>query len=551
MADPFNITTGVDTTNNLFDEILLGNLQNPEFVVKKNQQQYEFRVALQNFSSLSANPSARKDFGSAKIINPQIIIELVINENLHEWKTSGYMTVQSTLEGFERNPFDDIKDVPEAYTMRMDGRDILLISILPLGPEGEKTGPKAPPEEQYLLRGEFVIYDTEDIHTEDLVLKAKKFYFHDLRYQLASEQRLQFSTNDVTLFPEADPTGRKDNEIETGTILKRLLERCNDSALGLGWGQIMKTSLENWDEGNSKIFFTAPANYTIVDSMNYILDRHVSKLGSAAGGAPTSDLCYLTTNRFTDEFELMPFSKLFELSTEGTEPGKYQIEHMFIPTVTRIPSDIGLPRAPLAAKNDWIKDVKLASFGYISNYRFVDFSGIDNSKTILTRPVFSYDFKFHTFNCEYEEHEVAKTKEFLKTNYVEKMYGGMAGKPVPLLTLNDMKKKQKVVEPIFSSKKTKESRLNDGRNKTLFSSIFLNEHIVYTTLGSTHRTSGRFIGIDSDNKLSLENNFSHRLLGQWLVTSVKHVFLQDTYINEIEAKKIQSFKDIKINESIP
>lgn len=626
MADPFNITTGVDPTNNLFDDILLGNLQNPDFVVKKNQQQYEFRVAFQNFSSVTANPSARSDFTSAQILNPQAIIELVINETLHEWNTSGYIVIESTLESFEKNP-SDLSDVPKAYTMRMDCRDILLISILPLSPEGEKDGPGAPPKEQYLLKGEFVIYDTEDIHTEDLVLKAKKLYFHDLRYQLATEQRIQFSTNDSKIFSGAD--GRIDNEVETGTVLKRLLERCNDPAFGLGWGQIMKTSLENWDEGTSKVFFTAPANYTILDSMNYILDRHVSKLGTAPTGevnvpretsefgtdpnaftgeastpftfngieyakssdparpgylilsgpntgtstlnipgytppassstpapSPTStvgsDLCVLTTNRFTDEFELMPFSKLFALSTEGNQPGKYQIEHMFIPLVSQIDSEIGLPRAPLASTNDWAKDVKLASFGYIANYRFVDFSGIDSAKTVLTRPVYSYDFKSHSFVCEFADHGITKTKEFLKANYVDNMYGGMAGKPAPLLTLNDMKKKQKVIEPVFSTKKMKESRLNDGRNKTLFSSIYLNEHIVFTTLGSTNRTSGRFIGIDTDNRKSIEeDNFSHRLLGQWLVTSVKHVFLQDSYINEIEAIKIQSYKDIKINESIP
>lgn len=81
----------------------------------------------------------------------------------------------------------------------------------------------------------------------------------------------------------------------------------------------------------------------------------------------------------------------------------------------------------------------------------------------------------------------------------------------------------------------------------LHSSLFLNECLSFTVLGSTYRQANVFIGLDRESG-AVDADFDEKLLGQWFTIKVDHVFTQEGYINNIVAIKPHSDKDIRIND---
>ncbi len=150
--------------------------------------------------------------------------------------------------------------------------------------------------------------------------------------------------------------------------------------------------------------------------------------------------------------------------------------------------------------------------------------------------------------CEMKDHNVVNTRQYFTDNYVRNLYSKI---PSPLLTLNKTKTDFYNVQPMYSTKNSKEQRFNDGRNKTLFASIYLNECISFNVLGITKRKPGRFIGIDKYYTQSDSSDFDNKFLGQWFTTNIKHVFTPNTYFNEVLAVKIHSWQGLKIREDIP
>jgi hypothetical protein len=179
-------------------------------------------------------------------------------------------------------------------------------------------------------------------------------------------------------------------------------------------------------------------------------------------------------------------------------------------------------------------------------------SGIDNTRALVSKPVYYYCLGNKIFGMDYAENEIEKVKEEFKRLYSDKLLSG--GIPSPIFTLNQTKKNQINVEPEFTFSRTagfetKQSRLINGRGKILYGGLMLNEFIKFRVIGSPHRTIGKFIGIDrktSDETLKFDN----KICGQWLVTNVKHVWNQGRYVNDICAVKVNMYDDNDINEDI-
>jgi hypothetical protein len=69
--------------------------------------------------------------------------------------------------------------------------------------------------------------------------------------------------------------------------------------------------------------------------------------------------------------------------------------------------------------------------------------------------------------------------------------------------------------------------------------IFLNQTLSFQQKGLTFRTPGKFLFVDSI--ISGDSNpFDDRFLGQWLITSVTHLFTKNDYVTEVVANKIDS-----------
>ncbi len=509
----------------------------PVGIITKNGQKYIFDIGIQDGSKMTLDAlksKAGRAQGSVKV-NPNVINELVIEDDIFSWYSQGYMIYidnYNAAHGFESGN-------SKGPTFRLDARDMLLIGIMPviLGDINNKLFSK----EVWMLDYEFVIYDTEDMPVNDEGYRLKKVYFRDIRAQLMSELNLEFST--------ATLPGAVGDMVTTGAAISGLLTKAN-SAYNLG-----KVNELFWEDGYP-IFYTSPANYRVTDDLEYLLQRHVSKRYD-------NDMCLFSSDRYTKDFTLTTYSDLFFGATEGAarflgaKPGKNQIEHLYIQSPTLINQNngiagIGIQRVPISTGSGSITlggggDINLDNFSLITKYNFVEMSGNDNAMALTNRPVYSYDFKNKQFQMEIKKNTADATKTYLNKNYIAPLYAKTA---TPLMPLNLTKKTFLNVQPEYSTKVTKEQRLNDGRNKTLYAAIYLNECINFKILGVTKRVAGKFIGIDRLSSNTNETDFENRALGQWLVTKITHVFTQNDYINEIVAVKINAWQDLKINENI-
>lgn len=501
-----------------------------------NEQMYFFELKLHN-------PD-----GGEVILNPQAVLQLVIEDELLFWPIRGFFIYENPMEMFERKPTNEeimITGLPSAvstglknlepYKFRNDGNDFLDITIRPINEEGKDNTLTHIPPEIWEIRYKCVIYDKDDLPGPDLTRKVKKFYFWDADYQKMLEKSISWSTatskiNPSTLVPnyQASLATDEQRKMPTGLAIKSILQDMN-----------LSVDETNFDVGSTKIFYTAPHTHNVWDNLEYILNQHIS---SKNHNNDRVDLCLFDKDRFTQKFELMPMSKYFENAGHQTYvPGKYQIEHLFF-------EDMGAPRfnplkSPILMTLTTDKDVKISQ---IKNYSFVDMAAGDNTEKMSTSPVYTYDFKTKTFGINFKYSNIQYLEESIKTNYIKDKV--LSKGEYPLLTLNTNKLQNTKINPIFSVRNDVAAVQAKGLGKLLYDSLFLNQCLHFDVQGATMRRSGRFVAID--RQTFSDNNLDYKLCGQWFMTKIHHNFINDMYMNEVIAIKIHSYDNLNLKPNV-
>ena len=487
------------------------------------QQLWDYKVALFNHRQYYTVPT-------------KMIASLCVEDDLLSWPIRGYVVIENRLEAFERS--DDFNSF---YYLRSDARDEILVEMYPIVPQGTL------PDKIWKIDLEAVIYDIEDLPHPDMTVKMKKLYFWDKKFQHLLEPNIQWST----------ATGKRYTSYTGNQACPTPIAHSSDLERSMFTGEAIASLLyeagyesyidfNKWNWGKSKILFTAKADWTIWECIQYILQQHVSDDGKY-------DICLLQWNRGDKKWNLLPVWRLFE-KAGSTEPGDLQIEHMYFEepmnddTASVIP-----PKAPTDWDVSYTKDIKMDEYNKIRNYRFSQTSGLDNSKAFLTRPVYSHWHKKNQFDVDVKENEIANVKEqYFQKNYVE--YVLSPGK-YPVMTMNQTKANQKSIDPQFSPistidpKNDRWSRSMEGRGKILYAGIFLNQNLVVRMQGSTHRLAGTFIGVD---RLSTSSNtaYDYQLCGQYLVSNVKHIIEHQKYVNDITMVKVHAYDKLPVNEGV-
>jgi hypothetical protein len=126
---------------------------------------------------------------------------LSIEENLTDWWVKGWVTFNNTLEVIERgSPYNSDSVVKAPYTFRSDGRNRISLKIYPIPSDRSiylDTGSidnSILPRDKWEMSFDCVIYDIEDIPSNNNFYKLKKCYFWDERYQLFSERNIEWSS---------------------------------------------------------------------------------------------------------------------------------------------------------------------------------------------------------------------------------------------------------------------------------------------------------------------------------------------------------------------
>lgn len=532
-------------------------------IAKFNEQEYEVSIFFDN--NEESIPSRQFN------VNPNAIVNLAIEETLADWVTKGSITIYQTFDNIE-NKSDEQKELPDNTTFyfKNDGTDILTVKIFPI----VKTGELNLDRKHWELVYKFAIYDVEDIelppgaqNAASTATKCKKYYFWDRWYQTMITDTMEYSTatskmNEAMTGP--GPYLDEQKVLPTGIILKDIIEKAlleNNTYNDLPYDRVAGGNDNAWDEGESKIFFTAPAFSSAYDCLMYVYSRHVSSKkhnttssGGPRGGRVTgslNDFCILTKERGPNEgdegfLSLRPMAEYFDKAGKS-QPKEFQIERFLVQGYAPEKEKPRVRRAPTLNEQNMQIDTKLEQYSLIQSYRFVDVSALTNTTSFRTTPVHSFDFKTRTYSIDFSDNSINAAKQFITKQYITKVLTEHQGTDDNfLITIDENRENNRNIMPTFSLYGDYDAvtRQADGLQKILKTGIFQNTCIHFRVLGSTNRTTGRFIAIDRDDFID-DNNFNNKFYGQWFTINVQHVFEGGLYYNEIVAIKVHRFKPLQ------
>jgi hypothetical protein len=491
-----------------------------------------------NFNSQDYDLVVSFNNGEREIsLNGLSIIELQIKENFIDWYTEGYIIVDNPFDHFERLPdFGDspLRDQPELdYKYRGDGRDIITIQIMPRGDSASEDYVKQnlkPEIWEIFIEG--VIYDLEELPSEDPQNKTKKFYFWDKEYHIMLVGINKNNTNIHNLSNE-------DRSLKTGEALLELFKSVDELKDKVP-NQVSKNDQDTtgpiWSGGHDKckILHTSPSNFKLIDDIETIIDAHSNSEDD------DFDLCFLRLNRrFPNQprkFSFEPLSSYFK-KAGTTTAGEYQLDKFVLMDLHESDKTVPIiktpPDTPSAERN-----IMALTRSEVHSYQFTEMSGLDSAELIQVFPVHSYNIEGGQFNIHIKDNNPEAAKEFQKNNYTIKI----GPNSEPRLQLNSWKKNGYNLTNIYGYG-NKENRYTLGRNKILMSCLLNGTAISFTCRGQTSRQAGRFISIVK-NKYN-DTDFDNRLEGQYLTMEVIHSFNIKTqdYNNQIVATKLHRYRD--------
>jgi hypothetical protein len=482
------------------------------------------------------------------------VISLKIVDTLSNWIVDGEITIYYDNDLAESLGFYFLNNGEDILRVRIVPKDIATTGLNSLNVDANK-----------FLWQQNYIFAIKDVHDvtpptsggskAKSLKKFKKFFFHDIRYQIMLTRNLEYSSAFTALqASQANGQGtpkaasNQDRSLLTGDIMDELIK------LSLGGDELIaKTGKDlnrDWDTGAYKHFYTSPASENAFSDLMYIYSRHVSSK-TKNPMLKGNDYCLLTIEDDGEAplgyFALIPLSTYFD-KAGNTTPGDYQIEHFFLQAdaPNNNTSVNKILRAPIDnISTTGTKDIKIADINTITSYEYVDISPLVNSTLYNITPVYSFDFKNRSFNIEFNNHSYTAANDLINQNYINKLRISRSATDKNSLLCNDTNVRQHNynVRPVFSEygeAQVPESRLSDGLHKLLQIGLFQNTCINFTVAGATFRKPGRFIGIDRPDG-SIDSSADDKLCGQWFVINVEHMISNSAYYNNITAVKLHRF----------
>ena len=501
----------------MIDGFLRDSAQSAEFgTVQYGDDLYDFKVILYN-------PE-----GKAFIFRTGGIEALHIEDSISNYYQSGYIVVKNDFDLLERPGLDG-----KSYMFRGDSRDSLRISITPKINVKNSSRANEKTKTMFALNYDFVIYNIEEIETDNPSQKFKKLYFWDLYHQILIEKNINFST--AKLGKDAFSNNKEAGSVSTGVAIQEVLKKTFPISDGF------KLTFGKFDAGGTDIFFSSPTGYKAADCLEYLLSKHVST------AANNFDLCLLSIDRYPKTWSLISMKEYFDnaYSVATNAGGPLFLEKMLLGGVKGSNPDVLstiISRSPAVS-------VYFSNAGTINNFSFVPPPGNLTQIRINTHMVHSYSYGNKDFAVDTESNSFANIKGVYESNYVKSMLG-QRGVPRSNLIGNTYRNTNQNISNVYStSQDSKQQRLGVGRNEALYNAILLNNSISFRVPGATYRQTGKFISIDRSDSTS-DSAFDDKLLGIYMIVKVNHIFSDGTYNNEIVAVKTYNYRDLNQTEAV-
>lgn len=498
-------------------------------IVQLNDQKYYFNVFLIN------NKGQFFSFTSSSIK------ELIIKDDMFDFYVTGSLIFENTYDAIERSYENNEGEIIEGYSFGAGNRDYLYVEITPR--IGEQD-PDALNPEVWKLQYNFVISEIEDILGDTPDKKYKKLYLHEDVYQTMLEKNLQFSTTTMLLsssksegssYSETSPSHRVDADRmqNTGNIIKELIKT------GIGNTQEFD---DEWDTGQTKIYYTSHPNAKMIDDLEYVMTRHVS------GEEFLNDFSLLSYGRYTKKWQLKPFIKTLRgalYTNDKTLPGIEQLERFSVVEMgeTDDKLKINSKRVPVFHDKNLTFNMYFGEYSLIDKYTLYDMAFCDQHVYVNTKIAHSYDYFSKSFVIKQTGHDISSVENFFREFYVDNLKNPNYNN-YPLMNIDHLRRTNQNVTHVFDTGYDTASKLyHIGRNLALKSNVLLNTSINFSVRGLTSRKSGKFFSISKDNKY-IDSEYEAKLQGQWVLTKVEHIFKEDTYTNNIFGTKLNKFREL-------
>ena len=467
-------------------------------VINLNNQRYSVTIYLINSTLRLKIPAGT-------------VNELIITESLNSIFSTGVLSINNTgniLENFVSDTNNELneKTSSQAYMFNSDGKDIFYISVKPL--DINEANNSTFPNTTWELKGYFSIYDEEEMIDNAGGIKTKIFYIRDIREQLLYETTPQWSTTQPLLEKyknkiNVSQTSNELRSVPTGTAIKHFLKATlpffvNDSSFA-----------SDWSEGASKVFYTATANDTAYDVLEYLLDQHVSE---------REDPCILIAER-DDTLSLRSLETYFQnaYNKDTSTIGNYVIDAFSITTAST-PHNVNT--ANIGERYNLPAGV-IHQFDGLTNFSYLNTTNADSSLELTSICVHNYNFLEKQFNINCKENHILSARKKFQELYVSKVPGKS---PQTIIPLNNFKISNKTIKNVYSTETSRVNMLVEGRNRIINKTLSLAPCISFDITGSTARKPGRFVIMflnDNDSSSSFGKIFP----GEWLMTNVHHTFL--------------------------
>jgi hypothetical protein len=539
-------------------------LVNDSFIFNINQNNYFFQIALISLD------------GAAQYLKPTAIKAFVIEDRLQDTFHKGYIVIDNmndfteraapTAGGSTSDPAyynnvgntDTSKDIH--FLFKGEARDILHVDIMPiLDPDNPQDLGNQNVQNAFRMTYDFAIYDSEEIPSVDSPnKKTKKLYFHDLYQQLLTEKNIPFSTANYITKGNIANLDDSEKTIPTGLAIQALLGEAfpqnseypldvyydvGDTVTAPSTKVPVTTTTINdidtkntaWDIGGGSIFFSTPAKFKAIDSINYLLTLHVSNSES------NYDQCFLRLERYPRAMSLRSLKQYFDTALTGGLGAGY----LYLETLRIGNYDNNKPIDGTSNTFTPEDGVYFSQIGTIKSYSFDNIAGLYSQRELVSNLVHSYTYNDKQFNIDVYRNSVEQAMETYRKSYVDNMFAaGSEGDQFPTFAPGTIRDSNININNVFSTTdNSADIRLAVGRNRFLYASTLMNNMISFRLKGSTHRQAGRFVGIDRDGAM-LESKFDDKILGVYFIVEVRHVFEGGQYFNDLHCIKTYNTKHI-------
>jgi hypothetical protein len=495
--------------------------------------------AIFNSSKYAFKTNLVSNDGRSQELKPGVVRQLVISDSFLNFYTAGYAVVDNSFDGIERNTPENINNNNRGFVFKGDSRDFLTVDIMPNLNDSAYAGSskKEQADKLFRIQSNFAIYNSEDIGGDQLGQKFKKLYFWDAYYELLLEKNSYFSTaNSVASGINILNADNSDRGIYTGDALKLFLTDFFNENDGYP-----ATISDNFDKGDTKIFFSSPANFKGIDALEYILNRHVSSQDK------NYDPAFLRLERgalvFSFESLKSIFSKAINVDNGKLSIGEYYLETFKIGEFSDVKNDASLLKTSYTPPNALF----FQKIGTINNFSADFMAGQYTQQSITNNIVHSYEHESKSFGVDEDRNTITSTMSVYSTNYVEPFNRPGVNSAFANFFPGNYRDQVKNNRNFFTVMNDPNQRLAFGRNLCIRNLLFHNNSVLFRVPGSTHREAGKFIGLDRDGNFQT-SDFDDKILGIYFILEVKHIFSGDSYENEIRCIKTYNYSDIILNK---